>query len=172
MSSSDSDSVPLSNFLSKTRKRKSCGRVRDVERHVRNHTFETGNPCTCKKRCFEKLSGNEKHKIVRKFNLLENRNSQNRHLAGLISMLPIRRRRPRKGEDSANLRSNAFCYKIRVQNEENNGFQEMLVCQQAFISLHGITNRRLITIKSGLRKEGSSVDDMRGKLCTLKNLKY
>ncbi|KAJ8912399.1 hypothetical protein NQ315_013465 [Exocentrus adspersus] len=124
MSSSDSDSVPLSHFLTKTRKRKSCGRVRDVEKHVRNHTFETDNPCSCKN---------------------------------------LRRRRPRKSEDTANLRSNAFSYKIRVKNKENDGFYEMSVCQQAFISLHGITNRRLITIKSGLKRQGSSVDDMRGR---------
>lgn len=171
MSSSDSDSVPLSDFLSNTRKRKSYGRVRDVDKNIRNHTFETGNPCSCKNRCFQKLSDGEKNYIVRKFNLLENRNSQNRHLAGLISMLPIRRRRPRKSEDIANLRGSAFRYKIRAKNEENDGFHEMSVCQQAFISLHGITNRRLITIKSGLKRQGSSVDDMRGK-CTLQKLEY
>lgn len=171
MSGSDNDSVPLSNIVSNTRKRKSWGRLRDVDKHVRNHTFETGNPCSCRKGCFQKLSDGNKDYIIKEFNSLEDKNSQNRHLAGLISMLPVKRRRPRKSEDVANLRDSTFLYKIRAQNEENDGFHEISVCQQAFISLHGITNRRLMTIKCGLKRKGSSVDDMRGKF-TLQKLKY
>ncbi|KAF5285274.1 hypothetical protein FQR65_LT13288 [Abscondita terminalis] len=136
--------------------------VKDVHQFLtRNYGIWAPGFGTDELRPYKRSLTAESHK--QRLALIQNRNSENRHLAGLISMVPSKRRRSRKSEEIANLRSNAFRYKIRIQNEENDGFHELSVCQQAFISLHGITNRRLITIKSGLRREGSSIDDMRGR---------
>ena len=90
------------------------------------------------------------------------RNEQNNHLCGLISIQNITRRRPRKKEIEARLRDNSFTYKVRVVDEATKQFKEIQVCQLAFISLHGITNRRIITLKGYLQRQGGSCHDKRG----------
>lgn len=145
-----------------TRKRKHYGRVSDAAKKIRNHSFETGQACNCKKhKCFEILTDDQKRNIINRFNLMSDRNEQNSYLCGLISILDIKRRRPRNEEGTANLRDNSFTYKIRVLQADGS-FREISVCQTAFINLHGITNRRLITLKRYLKECGKSCHDRRG----------
>ncbi|KAK9754650.1 hypothetical protein QE152_g1169 [Popillia japonica] len=60
----------------------------------------------------------------------------------------------------ARLRDNSFIYKVRVVDKASTQFKE-IVCQIAFISLHGITNRRIITLKGYLQRQGGSCRDKR-----------
>lgn len=158
---SDSDNDVLSEIAS-SKKRKTHGRLSDVNKHFRNHTFETSAPCNCGRfRCFEVINEEQRLEIIRYFNSLENRNAQNSYLCGLVEIGIIHRRRPRKGENEANLRDHSYKFKVRIKT--NNSVSEIPVCQKAFISLHGITNRRLITIKGYLKSDGHSKQDQRGK---------
>lgn len=154
------DDKPLSNNL--TRKRKSFGRIQDAAKKIRNHSYETGDPCECKRfKCFQIITEEQRRTVINKLNSMSDRNEQNSHLCGLISIQDVKRRRPRHEENEANLRDNSFTFKIRLL-DENGAFKEIEVCQKAFISLHGITNRRLITLKRYLKESGSSCHDRRG----------
>ncbi|KAF2888866.1 hypothetical protein ILUMI_17307, partial [Ignelater luminosus] len=62
-------------------------------------------------------------------------------------------RRPRKDEGSARLRDKSYTYKVRIQHAEG-PFEEISVCQAAFISFHEITNRSLCTIKWYMKTKG------------------
>ncbi|KAK9704062.1 hypothetical protein QE152_g28508 [Popillia japonica] len=135
--------TPLINL---TRKRKSFGRVQDAAKKIRNHTYETDN---------------QRKDIITRFNKLHDRNEQNNHLCGLIGIQNIKRRRPRRHEAEANLRDNSFVYKVRVLNEVTGLFKEVQICQLAFNNLHGITNRRVVTLKKHL-KSGGFCRDKRG----------
>lgn len=79
--------------------------------------------------------------ILKNFNTLGSVNEQNSYLFGLIAVLPIRRRRPRKNEEEANLRSATFAYKVRFRIDGN--LKEVDVCKQAFMSIHGIKKKKL-----------------------------
>lgn len=159
----DSDASENTPLINLTRKRKSFGRVQDAAKKIRNHTYETGKPCNCRRfKCFSIITVNQRKDIITRFNKLHDRNEQNNHLCGLISIQNIKRRRPRKHEAEANLRDNSFVYKVRVLNEVTGQFKVVQICQLAFINLHGITNRRVITLKKHLKSGGSSCRDKRG----------
>lgn len=159
--SSDSDNVPLSEIILKTRKRKSFGRLCDATKHLRNHSYETGPSCKCKRfHCFEVINKSQRDKIIHNFNNMKDRNAQNSYLCGLITLTDIQRRRPRKQESIANLRDHSYKYKVRIKEGES--VKELQVCQSAFINLHGITNRRVITLKKYISIDGYSGHDQRG----------
>lgn len=79
-------------------------------------------------------------------------------------MLPIKKRRPRKSEDEAKLRDSSFQYKVRVKRGDQ--IEEIPVCLKAFVSLHGVTRRRVETIQKSLKTSGISPKDQRGKHST------
>ena len=54
-------------------------------------------------KCFSVISGDERNILMNNFNLL-----QSSHLTGLMFILPIKKRRPLKSEDEANLRDSYF----------------------------------------------------------------
>ncbi|KAK9681276.1 hypothetical protein QE152_g38442 [Popillia japonica] len=133
----DSDASGNTPLINLTRKRKSFGRVQDAAKKIRNHTYETGKPCYCKRfKCFSIITDNQRKDIITRFNKLHDRNEQNNHLCGLIGIQDIKRRRPRKHEPEAILRDNSFVYKVRVLNEVTGQFKEVQICQLAFINLH------------------------------------
>ncbi|KAG8283857.1 hypothetical protein J6590_007872 [Homalodisca vitripennis] len=84
----------------------------------------------------------------------ENRaNEQTSYLTSLISVNLIVRRRPRK-DDINYVRDCSFRYIVRVKRY--NTIREINVCQKAFISLHGITKRRLKTIQTSMKNTGGN----------------
>ncbi|KAJ4438568.1 hypothetical protein ANN_14515 [Periplaneta americana] len=85
------------------------------------------------------------HKIIHDFNALADWNAQSSHLAGLITVQLISRRRSRKNEDDA----------------EGGRIDDFVVCQKAFLSLHGITKKRLQTIQRSLKFSGLAPTDGR-----------
>ena len=56
----------------------------------------TGPDCKCKRRCFERISENERASILKEFYQLANKDLQDAHLFGLIQSNPVKRRRPRE----------------------------------------------------------------------------
>lgn len=65
-------------------------------------------------------------------------------------LISVNRRRARKTEFEVQLRNFSYTFKVRINETE---VEEMEVCQKAFISLHGITNRRLIILKKYIYKK-------------------
>lgn len=89
------------------------------------------------------------------FNEMADKNIQDSHLAGLISMNQIQRRRAR-----SNVFNKAhgahFTYKVRIREKE------MKLCKKAFLSLYGIKDPRLRRIRDSLMMIGASPIDKRG----------
>ncbi|XP_050308360.1 uncharacterized protein LOC126744845 [Anthonomus grandis grandis] len=99
--------------------------------------------------------------IVPKFNLIKSWNDQTAYLTGLISLCPVAQRRPQLPEDESVLRTSTFYYKVRIVRE--NVAVEERVCKNAFVSLHGLTRRRIKTIQKSLQKSGTAPIDKRGR---------
>lgn len=91
--------------------------------------------------------------------MLGNWNDQSSYLTSLISVNLNVRRRPIQDDSMA--RDCSFRYIVRVK--QNFTMREIPVCQKAFISLHGITKRRLQTIQASIKETGKSPKDKRGK---------
>ena len=160
MSSSEEDTCVRVD--SSTKKRRKFGTVREASKKLRNTTYETGPDCKCKRyQCFKNITLEERSVLIRDFNALADRNAQNSFLPGLITVGPVQRRRPRKSEAGARLNDYSYMYKVRVMRNEK--VTEIPICYTGFISVFGVTDRRLSTIKSPLCSTGQPPIDKRGK---------
>lgn len=145
-----------------TKKRQKHGRLRDVNKKMKLQSHEIGRECNCKRlECSKKIPAEGKQNIIRSFNLLESTDKQNSYLCGLISIVPVKNRRPRLDEENARLRDVVALYKIRYLYE--NKLTELEVCRDEFIALHGITKRRIEYLLTSLKNTGMSPVDKRGK---------
>lgn len=157
----NSDSDNEINVVHKTtRKRKRYGRLTEVNKKLNLQSHVAGECCACRLKCFEVISEECRQNILKEFNLLESVDLQNSYLCGLISVLPIQRRRPRKPENEA--RFNEAVYKFRVRNMVDGIAAEVVVCRKAFISMHGITKGKIEYLVKTL-KHGSVPKDGRGQ---------
>lgn len=161
MSSSSDENEHLKE-LHRSKKRAKLGRLSDASRKIRAMSHVEGEDCKCNRfKCFTIITLDERKLILKQFNLLGSKDKQDNHLAGLISVLPIKRRRPRKGEDESSLHANSYSYKVRVLRDDD--MIEVQVCHKAFLALHGITNQNVQTIKKALVLTGQAPIDGRGR---------
>lgn len=139
------------------------GRKRvDVLKKLCATTHELGPDCKCKRyRCFENITDEEKKRIIREFNSLKNYNNQSKYLCGLITVLPIMRRRSRLSDDKAQYNLASFAYRVRVFCDDK--LKDTPVCIKAFMSLHGISAKRVQTLRESLSTTGNIPIDNRGK---------
>lgn len=92
--------------------------------------------CRCRKDCFHKFSEEEKMYIIRKLNEMSSKLEQDTYLQNLIQCCDVKRRRPRKPKHEAKERVSNYLYFV-------NGIdRKVQVCRNAFISLHGLTNKK------------------------------
>lgn len=141
----------------KTKKRKSHGRMAEVAKKIKLSSHEPGPPCRCRMQCCQKMTKEAQKKILQNFNLLESHDAQNSYLSGLISVLPVKR-----VSKNDNARHYDAVYKYRVLAME--GFaKEIPVCKKAFMSIHGISKKKVQYLVSSLKKTGFAPTDKRGK---------
>lgn len=89
---------------------------------------------------------------------MSNKNEQDSHLSGLITMKEVKRRRPRnRNVETEKPHSAGYGFKIRFKGKE------IEVCKEAFLGIHGITVGRLRRIQNHLVTRGTSPRDLRGK---------
>lgn len=144
------------------KKRIKTGRERDVLKKLRATTHELGPDCNCKRyRCFENISVEERTRIIREFNNLGNYNDQSKYLCGLITVLPAMRRRSRLGDDNAQYNLASYAYRVRVFCDGK--LEDKSVCVKAFISIQGISAKRVQTLRESLATTGVIPIDKRGK---------
>lgn len=139
-------------MIRNTKKRKQTGRMSDVLKKLRLQGHEIGDDCKCNRfKCFEMISADQRTRIIKQFNSFANRYDQDNYLSGLITVSNVQRRRPRVGEENAKLHNKSYSYKIRMIGDDT---YELPVCRKAFISLHGITGRRLQFLQKSLTEHG------------------
>lgn len=145
-----------------TKKRRKHGRMSDVMKKIRVSSYVTGEDCRCTRlKCFENVPLDERRRIIKVFNELGSYDKQNAYLCGLITAFPVQRRRNRKPHDEARINSSSYSYRVRIQIDGN--FIDVPVCIKAFISIHGVTSRRIQTIRESLSAIGTVKPDGRGK---------
>lgn len=158
--SDSSDDIKIEKRISK--KRLKTGRERDVLKKLRATTHELGPDCKCKRyRCFQNITDEEKKRILREFNNLGNYNDQSKYLCGLITVLPVMRRRTRLNDDDAQYNFASYAYRVRVFSDGK--LEDTSVCIKAFMSLHGISAKRVQTLRESLSSTGIIPIDKRGK---------
>lgn len=146
---------------STTKKRHSHGRLRDVMAKVRRQSHETGPDCTCKRQCFVQVSNDGKKGLIKRMNSMISNDEINLYLSGLITVIPVERRRPRKDNGEASYRDATFAYRVRITKEGRT--EELNVCKSAFTSLHGIGRGKVDDIVKCLKNSGNPPKDGRGK---------
>lgn len=146
---------------SSSKKRKGFGRMRDVAKKIRLQSHEQGSDCKCRKRCFDNIPFEVRDNIIKRFNLLESTNEQNSYLCGLISILPVKQRRPRVGSENAKLKDCSCKYKVRGLLD--GVATEFDVCRKAFSAIHGVSKKKVEYLINSLKMSGISPKDQRGK---------
>ncbi|KAG5870627.1 hypothetical protein JTB14_028799 [Gonioctena quinquepunctata] len=128
---------------------------------MRLRSHETGPDCDCKRlKCFQVVSKNNAKKIIRDFNELSSHNEQSLYLTGLISVHEVENRRPRRNEQDAKFHDNVFTYKVRIY--DNNEAKDIPVCYEAFLTLHGLSGKRIQNIQKHSKISGTAPVDKRG----------
>ena len=107
-------------------------------------------PCTCKRfKCFDAISKQQQTETLRNFNALTSYDEQNLYLAGLITMVPIKQRRPRQNKALAQLRDVTFVYRIRI-TDGTESKPDIPVCAKAFCAMHGISKNKISYLQKSL----------------------
>lgn len=152
-SMSDLEDFEHPSVTDKPRKRKVIGRKRELAKKKKLSSHVVGDDCKCKRfQCFKKVSPEERDNLVLQFNMdYKSKDEQDSYLSSMIKPTPVKRHRPRK-EDSSELKDFSFNYEIKVTRAD--GVKMIPVCKKAFISLFGITNRRVQTINTALSTTG------------------
>ncbi|CAH1115688.1 unnamed protein product [Psylliodes chrysocephalus] len=70
-------------------------------------------------------------------------------------------RRPRKEEEFAKFHESSFSYRVRIITDGN--VAEVPVCCKAFLSLHGITKKKVEVLQKSLKMTRKAPTAMRGK---------
>lgn len=106
-------------------------------------------------KCFEKIMHDDRKEILKKFNSFDSKDIQDVYLTGLITALPVKRRRPRKENSDVN-KTSTFNYFVMVAEKR------IRVCRNAYVSLHGITVMRVRRLQQLLLADVTP-RDRRGK---------
>lgn len=144
-----------------TKKKIKHGRLKEVAKKLKLQSFETGNDCNCKKKCFECV-GTYKKDIIERMNGFGSNDAINSYLGGQISVIPVNRRRPRNDAIAAKYRDANFAFRVRYVDNVK-GPIELNVCKKAFMSLHGIGRGKVDYILASLKGTGNAPIDKRGK---------
>lgn len=147
------------NYVYKTtKKRKSHGRMSEVLKKLKLSSHEAGPACGCRLGCFDRIPIEARTQILQNFNLLPTHDAQNSYLSGLISVLPVNRHSEKEGI----LHYDAV-YKYRVLAMIDSEIKEMIICKKAFMSIHGISRKKIEYLVASLKKTGCAPVDKRGK---------
>lgn len=115
----------------------------------------TGDPCNCVNKCFLNISQDNQVKLLFKLSEFNTKNEQDIFLSSLIETNRVRRCRPREASLTNKPKSATYSYYVTIDTKK------FKVCQKAFISLFGITQKRLRRLQSIILK-GGIPHDMRG----------
>lgn len=110
--------------------------------------------CSCKNKCTQKFSLDEKQQCLEKLHGFQSKNLQDTYLMGLIDRKPPSRRRSKS--DAPLKRDNIFVYHVMKNSTRE------IVCKSAFSIIYCIGNKAIFRLTS-LISEGKSAIDNRGR---------
>lgn len=115
---------------------------------------QMGLPCSCASKCFEKVGLENAKNIFKDFWEMGNYNAQTLYLYNRLSVFNVKRSLVKDGKSR---RSNSITYTVMVNGEV------FKVCLNAFLNMHGISEKR---VRNALKKGtdfGTVIEDQRGK---------
>ena len=131
------------------------------EEYVSERTGKTmrarkiGAPCTCKEKCFEKVTMPVIEKLFKDFWALGNFDKQNYYLSKVIHSLVVKRRRkPARG--------GVLHRRHTVQYTVLRDKTEIVVCRKAFLSIFDVSDTRIRTVLEKESSTGTVQADRRG----------
>lgn len=121
----------------------------EVNMKLKLQSFETGKDCFCRLKCFEQV-GNQKVELIKWMSSFGSNDLVNAYLAGLITVLPVQRRRPSIDDNRAKFRDANYSYNLRFVVES--GPSEIPVCKKSFMALQGAERGKVAYILNSLKK--------------------
>lgn len=112
---------------------------------------------SCKRKCYDKISEEERLLIFNKFISFNTKNEQDGYLQGQISVVEIKQRRPRRPVSDTTRPSRGSSYEYNISTCSG----KYQVCKLAFANIHGITIDRIRRLCS-LLSQGKAPIDKRG----------
>lgn len=97
------------------------GRLSDVNKKLRLQIREMEKDCKrVRFQCFKGILESKKKSIIKNFSMLKMWNDKSSYLTGLVSVVPVMRRRSRQEKADANFRTSSICvsswyYMIKVE---------------------------------------------------------
>ena len=114
-----------------------------------------GADCKCKNKCFAKVGADNIKVIFDAFWAMDSHDSQSHYLINRVSAKPVKRCRVK---DHESRRKTTKEYSISFLNNK------IVVCQKAFLSIHGISEMRMrhVRVKFAASPTGTLTPDQRG----------
>lgn len=113
-----------------------------------------GPPCACKNKCFQTVTQAGVQCIFESFWALGDFNVQNNYLQKQVVHMEVKRKKT-KAEQSRRSQSLVYCVVYKDKNYK--------VCKQGFLSMHGLTERRVSNAIRNVTLTAIPKPDMRGR---------
>ena len=112
-----------------------------------------GQPCTCKNQCFTKVGETGISAIFKEYWETADYNLQTAYLQRMIIQQPIKRKRTTNVESR---KTHSMTYTVEYLKVK------YTICKIAFLSIHGISQKRAEIARKKINNAGSTVKDQRG----------
>ena len=129
-------------------KRRGTNEIKKVEQK------KMGSPCSCKKKCFTMVGEEGIKAIFKAYWATGNYNVQTSEILKRIKKIPIKRKRT-KGPVSIKTYTSEYSVQFKGVT--------YIICQNAFISIYGISHSRVKVALSKESEAGTTIPDQRGK---------
>ena len=110
-------------------------------------------PCTCPKKCFERLGDEAVQLIFDAYYKMADHNAQSAYLLRMVGSQDVKS--PGVGDESR--RKATLEYSVRKAGEK------VVVCKTAFLSIHNISDKRVLNVLKKAGDTGVAPTDRRGK---------
>ena len=111
-----------------------------------------GAPCTCPKNCFQTLGDEAIQLIFKNYWDMGSHNAQSAYISKMVTSKQVKN--PSVGESSR--RKATKEYTVNMDNEK------VVVCKQAFLSIHDVSDKRVRNVISNVGETGVAPIDRRG----------
>lgn len=123
---------------------------------------QVGPQCSCKWSCFQKIGEADIKELFDDFWKLGCYDLQNAYLHKQVTNVEVKRSRVK--EERFGRRQNSRVYHVTIRQIS------VQVCMKAFLSIHGISEKRVRSVKSKASESGSAKKDARGSTNKLRIL--
>lgn len=156
-------SVDHQTFADNSCKRKSKSDEKEDAKMARLSSHVIGESCDCTRyECFHETTEGQRFVLIQTLNNMKSKDEQDAFLSEMIEVTNVQRRRSRKPEGEEHFKDYSYSYYVYVF-ESGGRILKKPVCHKAFLSIFGITNRRVQTIKACLAYTGLPPKDQRGR---------